>query len=339
MPKLKKIDESKYIYSVARIRAIEKRLLDKIKFDRMVESKSADESLKVLLEAGYGNAGSDVKSIFEYENILKEEHKKVYSLLNELAPEQEVINMFLLTNDYHNVKVILKAEFSDQDATPILVESGSIPVSELKLMIKDRNMSKMPPIMRKAVEEAIDTYSRTSDPQIIDLILDKASYTHMKSIVASLDNKFLNELVVILIDLTNINIFLRVKNLKKSWDFLQKVLVPGGHIDSKVFILNFDAPLETFAEALKFTQYGSLVEDGIDSLKKTGSLTKFEKLSDNFRTSYIKKAKFITFGIEPLIGYLMAKETEIKNARIIMVGKINNISNDVIRERLRESYV
>jgi len=35
----------------------------------------------------------------------------------------------------------------------------------------------------------------------------------------------------------------------------------------------------------------------------------------------------------------MAKETEIKNARIIMVGKINNISNDVIRERLRESYV
>lgn len=40
MPKLKKIDESKYIYAVSRIRAIEKRLLDKVKLDRMVEAKS-----------------------------------------------------------------------------------------------------------------------------------------------------------------------------------------------------------------------------------------------------------------------------------------------------------
>ncbi|WP_136479532.1 V-type ATP synthase subunit C [Acetivibrio thermocellus] len=339
MPKLKKIDESKYIYAVSRIRAIEKRLLDKVKLDRMVEAKSADESLKVLLEAGYGSGDGDIKSVFEYENILKEEHKKVYSLLNELAPKQETINMFLLSNDYHNVKVILKAEFSEQDETSLLIEPGSIPVSELKLMIKDRNMSKMPSIMRKAVEEAIDTYSRTNDPQVIDLILDKANYVHMKSISDSLDNKFINELVVILIDLRNINIFLRVKNLKKSWDFLQKVLIPGGHIDIKVFIENFDAPLESLVEELRFTQYGPLLEDGIESLRSTGSLTKFEKLSDNFITSYVKKAKYIAFGIEPLIGYLMAKETEIKNARIIMVGKINNISNDVIRERLRESYV
>lgn len=298
MPKLKKIDESKYIYAVSRIRAIEKRLLDKVKLDRMVEAKSADESLKVLLEAGYGSGDGDIKSVFEYENILKEEHKKVYSLLNELAPKQETINMFLLSNDYHNVKVILKAEFSEQDETSLLIEPGSIPVSELKLMIKDRNMSKMPSIMRKAVEEAIDTYSRTNDPQVIDLILDKANYVHMKSISDSLDNKFINELVVILIDLRNINIFLRVKNLKKSWDFLQKVLIPGGHIDIKVFIENFDAPLESLVEELRFTQYGPLLEDGIESLRSTGSLTKFEKLSDNFITSYVKKAKYITFGIE-----------------------------------------
>jgi len=118
LPKLKKIDESKYIYAVSRIRAIEKRLLDKVKLDRMVEAKSADESLKVLLEAGYGSGDGDIKSVFEYENILKEEHKKVYSLLNELAPKQETINMFLLSNDYHNVKVILKAEFSEQTRLP-----------------------------------------------------------------------------------------------------------------------------------------------------------------------------------------------------------------------------
>ena len=36
---------------------------------------------------------------------------------------------------------------------------------------------------------------------------------------------------------------------------------------------------------------------------------------------------------------IYAKETEIKLIRIIMVGKLNNVAEEVIRERLRDSYV
>jgi V/A-type H+-transporting ATPase subunit C len=54
---------------------------------------------------------------------------------------------------------------------------------------------------------------------------------------------------------------------------------------------------------------------------------------------FIKKAKQVSFGVEPLIGYIIAKETEIKIIRIIMVGKLNNIAPNIIRERLRDAYV
>ena len=64
--------------------------------------------------------------------------------MNELVPGQEIINMFLLSNDYHNIRVILKSEFSDKDEPDILIEPGTIPISDLKLMIKDRDMDKMP---------------------------------------------------------------------------------------------------------------------------------------------------------------------------------------------------
>jgi len=47
----------------------------------------------------------------------------------------------------------------------------------------------------------------------------------------------------------------------------------------------------------------------------------------------------VTFGPEPLFSYLVAKEMEIKILRIIMVSKMNNISPDAIRERLRDLYV
>ena len=53
----------------------------------------------------------------------------------------------------------------------------------------------------------------------------------------------------------------------------------------------------------------------------------------------MKKAKTIPFGIEPIIGYIYAKENEIKLIRIIMVGQMNNVPKEVIRERLRDSYV
>ena len=55
--------------------------------------------------------------------------------------------------------------------------------------------------------------------------------------------------------------------------------------------------------------------------------------------SIMKAAKIIPFGVEPFLAYIYAKETEIKIIRIIMVGKLNNIAAEVIRERLRDIYV
>lgn len=233
----------------------------------------------------------------------------------------------------------MKAEFSGQNDISILIESGSIPSNKLKTMIMDRNMANMPAIMKSAVEECIETYNKTLDPQVIDIILDKASFKHMKETSIKSGNKYIKDLVTLLIDLANIKVYLRVKTLGKSWDFLQKVLIPEGNINIKLFIENLDNPLDNFIDALQFTSLGSFLQEGIENFKITGSLTKFEKLSDNFIIAYVKKAKYVSLGMEPLVGYLMAKEMEIKNARIVMVGKINNISNEVIKERLREAYV
>lgn len=331
--------DTQYAYSVSRIRAIERKLLDKGKLDRMVEAKSPEEALKVLQEADYGNPSSDTLNIYDYENLLGDEYKKVYLLLKEIAPDPEVFDLFLLTNDYHNIKVILKAEFSGQDDSKLLTESGSIPTEKLKSMIKERNLANIPSVMKSSIEECIETYNKTLDPQVIDIILDKANFKHMKETALKSGNAFIINLVTLFIDLANIKVFLRVKKLNKSFDFLQKVLLSGGSINQKVFIDNLDTPLDSFVDAMRFNSLGAFIQEGIESFKITGNLTKFEKLSDNYIMAYVKRAKYVSLGIEPLVGYLMAKEMEIKNAKIVMVGKINNISNEVIRERLREAYV
>lgn len=339
MPKDTGKNDTQYAYSVSRIRAIERKLLDKGKLDRMVEAKTPEEALKVLQEADYGKSGSDSVNIFDYENLLRDENKKVYSLIKEIAPEPEIFDLFLISNDYHNIKVLLKSEFSQKSNDNLLVDSGSIPQGRLKTMLRDRDFTNMPVIMKNAIEECIEAYNKTSDPQVIDIILDKASYKQMKDTSQKSGSKFIRDLVTLFIDLANIKTFLRVKALNKTWDFLQKVLIPEGSIDIKFFVQNLENPLDSFVDALQFTSLGAFLQEGIESFKNTGTLTKFEKISDNLILNYVKKAKYISLGIEPLVGYLMAKEMEIKNARIVMVGKINNISNEVIKERLREAYV
>ena len=97
--------------------------------------------------------------------------------------------------------------------------------------------------------------------------------------------------------------------------------------------------VENITSKLAFTDYAEFIRVGIEYYTKTDSVSMLEKLIDNYIMNMMRDAKIIPFGVEPVIAYIYAKETEIKIIRIIMVGKLNNIAAEVIRERLRDIYV
>ena len=47
----------------------------------------------------------------------------------------------------------------------------------------------------------------------------------------------------------------------------------------------------------------------------------------------------VPFGAEVAGGYLVGVETSVKNIRIILAAKDAGLSSDVLRERIRDSYV
>ena len=61
--------------------------------------------------------------------------------------------------------------------------------------------------------------------------------------------------------------------------------------------------------------------------------------TDNYLLSIFKKEKNNIFSPAVIAGFYLAKLTEIKAARIIIVCLKNNVDKDIIKQRLRELYV
>lgn len=323
--------EKTYAYAVARIRVLEKNLLNKQTLNNMADAKTPEEALKILKEAGYGDS-TDTTNVYDYETLLSEEVKRTYALIRELVPNEKMFDVFLYKNDYQNLKVLLKQEVSGKDGQAYLVDGGTIPLKILEECLLERNFKQLPLVMGKAVEEALNTYSHTQNGQLIDIILDRAVYEHMAITAKESANNFIIQLVQIMCDLTNIKTFLRIRKMKKDYELFITAFLNGGAIKKDLFADAFKS--EHPSTVFYNTKYGDICEEGFSK-----SFTEFEKICDNFLIEYIKKAKYIHLTIEPLVAYLFAREAEIKMSRIIVTSKINKIDTEIIKERLRESYV
>lgn len=333
-----RINEEDYAYATARIRAVETRLLDQQSLDRMLDAGSPEDAMKVLTDAQYGLAGSEPAGVSSYESLLVEEMDKCQRLLAEVMPNPEVLDLFRMRIDSLNAKIILKAVFQDKPLPDGLAEGGLIPPHRLGRMIQDRTWSGMDDALRAAILESTDVFSRNPDPQGIDLVLDKALFAQMVREAGEWGNDWLSELVAYTIDAANIRVFFRGRLIGKGLEFFRRALATGGTIRSGLWSDMADRPIEAFIEALRYTWFGDAATRGFEGWKSGKGISWLEKQLDDRLMGHIRKARFTAMGVEPMVGYLFAKETEIRNVRIILTGKINRIPQETVRERLRLGY-
>ena len=333
------MDVMAFTQALSRIWVLETKLLDKSKIERMLDAKTADDALKILGETEYVNVMSTVKRAADYEEVLSTELKRVYNLMYELCPVKSVVDLMSVKYNYHNLKVILKGKFLSKDLSYMFIDLGNEDLNEIKRKIDSGNYNDLKEEHRIAVEAVVTDFELTKDPQRIDIIMDRYMFKKLVEIKNELGYPFIDKLVNALIDSTNIKTLLRIKRQKKGRDFASEVMISGGAIDSENLVALINESPENIIVRLQSTIYSDMIKKGIEAYITTDSANLLEKLSDNYVMALMKDSKFVTFGPERILSYIYAKETEIKIIRIIMVGKLNNIAEEVIRERLRDIYV
>ena len=89
----------------------------------------------------------------------------------------------------------------------------------------------------------------------------------------------------------------------------------------------------------------ALIADGAAELAEKamgperGPLTAFEKACDDTLTAYLDGAKSVPFGVEVVVGYLYAKESELTAVRTVLSGRLAGLDGELIRSRLRNTYL
>ena len=320
--------EKQYTYAVARIRSKEMSLLSKSDIDQLLNCKSEKEGLKLLAEKGWGRTGEE-----DAEHILNIEREKTWELMKELVDDLSVFNMFLFTNDFHNLKAAIKQVYTDSKHKDIYLSQGTIDSEAIINAVKEHNFSELPEHMRSSAEEAYQVQMHTGDSQLCDVILDKAALETMLAKCKSSGVDLLAKYAELKVAVADINIAIRSYKTGKDKLFLERALAECSGLDKKKLAEAALQNLEAIYEYLQFTDYS----EAIPAIKESSSA--FECWSDNLIIRHIRPQKFNPFTISPLVAYILARENEIKTVRILLSGKRNDIADSSIRERMRDMYV
>ncbi len=141
------------------------------------------------------------------------------------------------------------------------------------------------------------------------------------------------------IDLGNIKIFFRAKYLGFSEDRLEGLILRGGFVGEELFLRNYGLSLAEVGEKLQASPYKELWMRAADALGQRETFVELERGIEDFLMTYLKKAKYIVFGPEPVFAYGLAKKRELSLVRLIGIGKFNQIPDQLLKERMSETYV
>jgi V/A-type H+-transporting ATPase subunit C len=332
-------NDVRYAYAVGVIRVLETRSLSRERIERAAEASTTEEVLRILAETPYSEYLSALKGPEDYESLLEKEHQKVLSLLQNLTKDPSLTNLLLSRFDFHNLKVALKERFGEQDLASAYVSFGRISLPMMKAAVNEEGFSSLPLWLAQPAEQVVREFPERQDPKWIDFLIDRKMYELFVTTSRAQRSLFFHDVIQKEIDLINILSLFRIRHSGQERGRFLESFIEGGSLSRPFFLQLFDEPLEGMSGRFAYTPYRDLVENGWDHLKSQGSFAVFERMGRDSILEYLRRANLIAFGIEPLIAYAYAKENELRMIRTIMVGKLNGVPSNLIKESLPRVYL
>lgn len=330
-----KTKDTDFLFLTSMLRARESKLLTNEKLERLVDISEFEDAVKVLSDYGYPDMSG--MSITTVDESLCDYRAQLFCELYGFREAVIFLDLFRLKYDYHNIKVLVKAAGANTTGDHLLSAAGRIAPKPLAEAFITGERRDLPIMMTEAMGKAFGTLSRTFDPQLADMVVDRQYFAELTELAQKIDLKFVTGYIHILIDSANLRTVVRSLRSKISTDFIKDALIAGGSIRTELLL-----KISPSGEELKDIFTASLLSNTAQLAPAAiagGALTTFERSCDDAVTLYLRQAKLVSFGPQPVVAFIAAVEAELMSIRMILTGILSGIAPEIIRERLRNSYV
>ena len=325
-------DDWRYGFETAVVRVLESQMLSRSALIDMANADSYDAALDLLSSTEYTLAQGS-RDFSEVEKILLQRRTELRELFKDLIIDELIAEPLLAREDFANMRLALRRKLLGKPLGTDYCNDGSVPAEEFEAIFEEENYSPLPYHMQEAIEKAVLAYYQNKDVRQIDYALDSSHFEYKLRRAEQLKNIFVLELFRMQIDLTNIRTMLRLKFRESEQ---RDVFINGGYIEIQLLKHGLDAGYESIAALFFATPYYEAVESGVSYLASKKSFLKIECNCEAHLAGFLKTTIQITAGPQPIIAYLLLKEAEIRNIRLILTAKMNALDKSLLLDRLGE---
>ena len=328
-----------YCYAVARIRAMEHRLLDAAAFARLLEVEDSASVLKILGETSYAPMLTSLSGDGAFDKILEAALHETYEEMASFVPDKELIDLLRLPYDFSNAKVMLKSLFSVRSGGKkrwdLLSSLASYPVDKLITDIEGEEYRLLPFGLSTLYPKCIALWEQSRDALETERLLDIQMFAEMRRIAEGLAVAEVTEWVRARIDGENLRTLLRLKRFGFDAARAAAFMHDGGKIDKTILSAMIAEPFETWGRIVDFSDYSKLLVESGASAGFSEIIMDFEKKYDDFCLDLAAASKYSPDSPCNVIAYLWSKELEVKNIRMILVSKSASGEKESVRRLLR----
>ncbi len=339
-----------YAYTVARVKAKKSLLMKEEDYSKMM-MMTVPEMSRYISETGYQkemvdlavrSSGLDLLEHATYTNMAK-----VFSTILEASEGElnDMLSAYLAKWDIWNMKVILRGKSYGLDANGIkedLVPAGSLSAESLDKLIAIDSQEDIIAAFGKMAHviftpEVLAAQKAGVNLEEIEDYLDKFYYTRLVNSVDTSSRPsllFLN-FVRQEIDLENLETILKLKVEGIRGDAVLKYIIPEGkHIDMKLATQLANAEsIEAMIPDLAGLDFYENIKDALPTANKS-LLGVLAGLKGYAMQQAKKFSHLYPLSVIPVLDFMIHKENEVDNIRIIARGTESGLSKEEIKALL-----
>jgi V/A-type H+/Na+-transporting ATPase subunit C len=339
-----------YSYTYVRTLVMKSLLFKREDYHKMLKM-SFSEIAKFLQDSNYRkeisalateHSGPDILELALNRN-LAESFKK---LLRISSRELDLVIMaYARRKDVEDIKTILRGKFTKADERTILnslVGAGTLSRGFLASLTKKDSIEEILKNNRlmdfSLFGPGLRDFNEGKGVISIENTLDKQYYHYLTEFSNSFkrEKTFFREFLVKEVNILNILTIMRFKKHNFKKEVVSKFIIPSHDLmDFKLAKLAELDDLGDISKALERTEYGDIVKRGIEDYRKTNSLivleTELYKYLLKESTHMLHKHPL---SVDVILGYMLAKDIEVRNLKLIIKGKQLGLEQDFIESQI-----